>query len=74
MYVNTVHSLRFRILVITNETAEGDELHELSSPPRAATTRSTSSSSRRPSTPASATGSRTTTRLAVTPSSGSRRA
>ena len=28
MYVNTVHSPRFRILVITNETAQGDELHE----------------------------------------------
>ena len=28
MYVNTVHSPRFRILVITNETAQSDELHE----------------------------------------------
>ena len=28
MYVNTTQSPRFRILVITNETAEGDELHD----------------------------------------------
>ena len=28
MYVNTTQSPRFRILVIANETAEGDELHD----------------------------------------------